>query len=829
MSITSLVLILSLISCLSVRAFAQSIPPLKPLGEPPLREDIARPQISQTQTPRVPLPDTPVHLPRSGQKDSFGVKVTPDLEIAYRSAFLGGDGRSLEAIERLEKTLLDDKGRWLVSALRAQTYLRLGRAADAEIELEETSRREIRYMGTNVYSRALRGEVRLWLADYEGAVRDLAQVAEAMGSWRIPTEYSSTPARLDLLVAVSTAQLRAFTALAGAYLLQGNHQAARAWAEEAEKGFNDVHSLPVRYGPYVTLFADSYYGRASNLAFLAAARMSVSQDPRAGDAFFEEIRNFYKANSFPAGQVTTDALRSRALLDMQRLDEAESLARSAGESAAILGLSELVWRVEGLRGEALLALGRKQEAETAFRRAQAAIETASGALSTDRAKLRFGVGKEEIANRLIGLDVEKEDFAALFRDLERSRARAFVDMLSGQALPQDRQPEAVREIRDLDRQILELRLRNSAPGAGAETREKESRLTALRAEKIQTLRARDPDIADALTVSSLEITDLQARLARGEVMAYFLPARSEEPLRVLLVTRDSARLKKLAILSDELSSLLKALRGAIILGDAGEQKAAAKALDNALKVESWGGATSAYVVPSGKAHFIPWGVLETTFPVSVLPTAMWLNRPPFLWSPQKKAVVLGDPELGGVMPQLPQARAEAMEVAQLYRSTPLLGEQATETALRADAGTGVEVLHMATHGTFDPRNPLLSAMILSDGTRAAHLTASKLYASPLRARFVVLSACETGLGQVVAGEDLLGLIRSFYLGGTLTLLSSQWRVEDRGTRLFMETFHKLAAQGDYGAAWLKTRDLLKKQGFSPAVYGAFVLGGILRR
>jgi hypothetical protein len=112
------------------------------------------------------------------------------------------------------------------------------------------------------------------------------------------------------------------------------------------------------------------------------------------------------------------------------------------------------------------------------------------------------------------------------------------------------------------------------------------------------------------------------------------------------------------------------------------------------------------------------------------------------------------------------------------------------------------------------------------------LTAARLFEAPLRANLVVLSACETGVGKAVAGNDYLGLTRSFYLGGARTVLNSLWRVEDKGTQAFMTRFHAIALQGpvrgNYGAAWLGARDALKQQGYPPAVYGAFILGGAAR-
>ncbi|MBM3554235.1 MAG: CHAT domain-containing protein, partial [Alphaproteobacteria bacterium] len=188
-----------------------------------------------------------------------------------------------------------------------------------------------------------------------------------------------------------------------------------------------------------------------------------------------------------------------------------------------------------------------------------------------------------------------------------------------------------------------------------------------------------------------------------------------------------------------------------------------------------------------------------------------------------------DPAFGGVMPALPGAREEAQAVAQVLGVPALVGEGATEAALRKAMGEGVETLHLATHGLFNLADPLRSALFVSEGGRAKAITAERLFANPLKARLVVLSACETGIGEAAAGDDFLGLPRSFYLGGARTVLASLWPVDDRATTAFMRVFHERARGGDYGAAWLAARETLIQAGEPPWIHGAFVLGGAAKR
>jgi len=442
--------------------------------------------------------------------------------------------------------------------------------------------------------------------------------------------------------------------------------------------------------------------------------------------------------------------------------------------------------------------------------------------------MRFGIGKEEVARTLIRFDLERGDPAALFRDLERARARAFIDMLGDRPVARGRQPELVSAIRDLNRQILRQRLLNGAPGGVADGAAREAALVEKRMRLVLKLRVLDAELADTLSVAVAELRDVQARLGAGEILVYGIPGEAEEPLRLLLVSPQGSRVMDTDLTHAGLSRLVAALAEAIERLDSQRQKTILAAMGQGLKLAAWSAPKAAYVVPSGAMYFVPWGALDVSYPVAVLPTGGWLLRTPISIRVTGAAAIVGDPDFRGAFNQLIGARQEAVEIGRVYRAEPLVGRAATEDALRGQVGAGVNVLHLATHGFFDAAKPLASAVVLSGRETPTMLTAAKLFESPLPAKLVVLSACETGVGKAIAGDDFLGLPRSLYLGGALAVVSSLWPVEDASTKAFMETFHAQAKNGDYGAAWLAARDRLRAAGLPPSFYGAFVLGGALK-
>jgi hypothetical protein len=111
--------------------------------------------------------------------------------------------------------------------------------------------------------------------------------------------------------------------------------------------------------------------------------------------------------------------------------------------------------------------------------------------------------------------------------------------------------------------------------------------------------------------------------------------------------------------------------------DPDRQNATIRNVENLLEFKSWPQMRKMHVVPSGFMHFIPWGALKVTYPVSVLPILDWLSRPS---SEDKsgRAVIVGDPQFGNVLPQLAGARDEARAISKIYEVSSLIGVSATE-------------------------------------------------------------------------------------------------------------------------------------------------------
>jgi CHAT domain-containing protein len=169
---------------------------------------------------------------------------------------------------------------------------------------------------------------------------------------------------------------------------------------------------------------------------------------------------------------------------------------------------------------------------------------------------------------------------------------------------------------------------------------------------------------------------------------------------------------------------------------------------------------------------------------------------------------------------LPYAEKEVNHVAELFgatRSTVRVSGQATKQAF-AQLAPKSTVVHLATHGLIDEEHPMQSAVVLApEGRDDGLLTVKDILQLPsLKAKLVVLSACQTGRGKIT-GDGVIGLSRSFIIAGTPAVMVSQWNVDDVMTEYQMVAFYKefLKNMGKARAlrkAQLETIAILEKGG-----------------
>lgn len=230
-------------------------------------------------------------------------------------------------------------------------------------------------------------------------------------------------------------------------------------------------------------------------------------------------------------------------------------------------------------------------------------------------------------------------------------------------------------------------------------------------------------------------------------------------------------------------------------------------------------------------------------------------------SAKSKAILIGSPLFGNdaLIPPLPGTKEEVQRIDTVLTgsrvSTKLYTEQsASEENIKTVSGPAL--LHVATHGFFNPdvnmdkamtmgvqvskakNNALLRSGLLLNGAAAVYSDEPNLlgnnngvlYAYEAMnldlqgTQLVVLSACETGTGEIVNGEGVYGLCRSFQVAGASKILMSLWKVDDQATLELMNTFYENWMKlNDAQQAFVQAQKTVKEKYPQPYYWGAFVL------
>jgi CHAT domain-containing protein/tetratricopeptide (TPR) repeat protein len=255
------------------------------------------------------------------------------------------------------------------------------------------------------------------------------------------------------------------------------------------------------------------------------------------------------------------------------------------------------------------------------------------------------------------------------------------------------------------------------------------------------------------------------------------------------------------------------------------------------------------LAPDGALNVVPFAALVDeqgsylieNWRISYLSTGRDLVRPKDI-EPRSSAVVIANPAFGGSedsagdlgqhLEPLAFTEEEGRQVAvALGGGEPWLQAAANKHALMQTQGPWV--LHVATHGFFlddvqaptgtargffrtgsqqKPQNPLLRSGLAFAGANLAGGDGilTSLEASSLDlwgTKLVVLSACDTGVGEIKNGEGIYGLRRAFALAGAESIVMSLWMVDDEGTRDLMKAYYTRLARGEGRADALRSAQL----------------------
>lgn len=190
----------------------------------------------------------------------------------------------------------------------------------------------------------------------------------------------------------------------------------------------------------------------------------------------------------------------------------------------------------------------------------------------------------------------------------------------------------------------------------------------------------------------------------------------------------------------------------------------------------------------------------------------------------RSGIIVGNPTGAN----LKAAEKEAMAIASILGTQALIGQDATKSRVLARL-SDAKVIHLATHGKYvdDKGAGLQSALAFAPaGQDQGLLPASEIFDLKLNANLVVLSACNSGRGEIT-GEGVIGLSRAFIAAGVPSLVLSLWSIKDEDSAVtFMQQFYQNLKQGQDKAQALRQAMLYMIQRGKPVRdWAAFTLIG----
>ncbi len=546
-------------------------------------------------------------------------------------------------------------------------------------------------------------------------------------------------------------------------------------------------------------------------ALLAQQQSSADQPAQSWDqAMTCELHLLTARSSLAAGNLNRAAQAIAAAASALKLTTLDT-----GESA----LPHLHLQLLHVAGQIERAQGRSAAAQQLFIRALDLVEAQRGLLPIEELRTSFLSDKSVIYVDLVLslLEPPQPDAATLadaFAVVERARSRSLLERLltsvdSAQAAanltPQMREQMTVtrRRLHWLYNQLLggaESEDGSRGPEdtlisvLAAEIRAQEATLQRLEWQRSEWLEQAQP----------VTLPQLQQKLAHDQVaLVYFMAA--EEVLAFIVAPDRAAVVRNITTTAavQEAQAQLRFQLGRVEIGVGYPARHAARLLagaqgalrrlhelliDPVQELLAGHHAQRLLVIPYGSLHQAPFHAfwdgehyLLETYEISYAASAsLAVHQRRSDRTPLKSLAALALHDAA-----IPQAEREVQLAARHFAQAHLfLHTQANESGLQEAAQSG-DVLHIATHGVFRADNPFFSALKLADGW----FDVRSIYRLTLRARLVVLSACESGAVQVQGNDEAIGLARGFLGAGAESLAVSLWNVHDASAAYMMDTFY----------------------------------------
>ena len=466
----------------------------------------------------------------------------------------------------------------------------------------------------------------------------------------------------------------------------------------------------------------------------------------------------------------------------------EFIAATRDEFRNMPAANTALWRQRYLEGQMFEAENKLDAALRCYRQSAELVEQERQTVPTDATRAAFAADRTEVYDHLSLLLLKLNQYPEAFAWLERSRARALTDLLSSKEINFPSEKE-----RALFAQWMDLRSQKSA---ALKANDRIAEIDAKYDKTLEQMQRESPRLLELVNSKPVEYAALQEDMRRNNYdLAYF----SVQASRIVLWHIGPHHSKALAYLClpPELLGFATSLLNSLKLPNTPFDADSARALYFYL-------AEPAYELMETK-HL----VLVLPAQLQGLPFQVLLNPKTNQYFGEEVALSFAPsaslavrlqfcPKLAGskflvAVHGLEYGERDARAISDLYPDhTVLEGANATIAELTKEAA-GKSVVHIAAHGKYDEREPMLSYIRLQAGPGSGELSAAQMFALPLQnAKLVSLAACSAGRAESGPNNEVFGFVRSLLYAGAQNIILPLWDVDDEATAFWFGAFYKAA-------------------------------------
>jgi len=611
-------------------------------------------------------------------------------------------------------------------------------------------------------------------------------------------------------------------------------------------------SLNLRSGEVIS--ANEYFSSQGSYTGEAVSSLRIAEilmqkgSPDSAIKYLDQAENMFKSARNREGVTNVLLYKGIILVDEGKLSAARPLLDSASGAT---DFPETTWQAWFHLGRMYEELSQDEKAVESYRNSISIIEKIRGNLTIDEFKSTYFDNKREVYDRLLRLLLRLNEPVEAFQISEQARARAFYDILANKKI--DYKGAVSGDLISLEQEkrievqkLYKLLQRNNTGGYGNEgsrnaaMEQMRESLTAAQTEYediVRRIKLNNPAYAEMVTALPVNFNDLKESMdERTAILTYWI---SKNELILWLITGSEIISRSIPIDEKTVSNMVESARKAIQSNSMDRVKLDMSRLYTVLigsVEEKLAKYSDLVIIPNGPLHFIPFQALMNNkgeylvqrYNLIYAPSAsvlMVCNNRQVKPGLKFMGMALSDIVLENKQ-GLPGTEDEVRKILPLFsENISTYGNQSTETFVKNNAA-GYNFIHFATHGNYNYEQPLYSHLLFSPSDEDdGRLNVFEVFELNINASLVTLSACETGLGNISQGDELVGLSRAFLFAGASSVIVSLWAVADYPTSLLMVNFYRYLKDHDLQEALtLAQRDVIKIYP-QPLYWSPFVLIG----